>query len=190
MTPARTRPADAPPPDLAPLARTRLETPLGPMDACASDNGVCLLEFADRRMLPTQWKRVEAHFGPVPRESGPHRRFEVLERQLGEYFAGERRGFDVPLMLAGTPFQERVWRRLLEIPYGETISYDDLATAVGCAGGQRAVGRANGDNRIAVVVPCHRVVRAGGALGGYGGGLARKRQLLELESRDAQGRLW
>lgn len=189
MTPlARARPAG--PSRAQPLARTRLATPLGAMDACACEDGVCLLEFADRRMLPVQWRRVEARFGPVPPQPVPHRHFEVLERQLAEYFAGERQDFDVPLVLAGTPFQERVWRRLLEIPYGETISYDKLAAAVGCAGGQRAVGRANGDNRIAVVVPCHRVVRADGALGGYGGGLARKRQMLELESGAAQGRLW
>ncbi len=174
----------------AALARTRLDTPLGPMDACAADGGLCLLEFADRRMLPAQWKRVEAHFGPVPQELGSHRHFKTLEQQLREYFAGERHDFDLPLMLAGTPFQESVWRRLLEIPYGETRSYDELAAAVGSVGGQRAVGRANGDNRIAVVVPCHRVIRADGALGGYGGGLVRKRRLLELESGAAQGRLW
>ena len=160
------------------------------MEVCAADDGVCLLEFAGRRMLPVQWRRIEARFGPVPKEPSPHPHFDLMEEQLGEYFAGERRRFDVPLALSGTPFQERVWRRLMAIPYGETISYDELARRTGCKGGQRAVGRANGDNRIAVVVPCHRVVRADGALGGYGGGLERKRRLLELESGAAQGGLW
>ncbi len=160
------------------------------MEACASGEGVCLLEFADRRMLPAQWRRIEARFGPVPDDASAHPHLDALARQLREYFAGKRRDFAVPLALAGTPFQERVWRRLLDVPYGETISYDELARRTGCEGGQRAVGRANGDNRLAVVVPCHRVVRADGGLGGYGGGLERKRRLLELESGAAQGRLW
>ena len=172
------------------LVRQRIETPLGPMEACATDEGLCLLEFADRRMLPVQWKRIEERFGPVPSEASPHAHFEALARQLGEYFDGERRAFDLPLVLAGTPFQERVWRQLLAIPFGETISYEELSRRVDCEGGQRAVGRANGDNRLAVVVPCHRVVRTGGALGGYGGGLERKRRLLELEGGPAQGRFW
>jgi len=161
------------------------------MEACATDEGLCLLEFADRRMLPLQWKRIESRFGPVPSDYAARRpHFEVLARQLGEYFEGRRRVFDLPLVLAGTPFQERVWRQLLAIPFGETISYDELSRRVDCEGGQRAVGRANGDNRLAVVVPCHRVVRADGALGGYGGGVERKRRLLELEGGPAQGRFW
>ena len=161
------------------------------MEACAADEGLCLLEFADRRMLPLQWKRIEKRFGPAPQESRPHPHFDVLERQLDEYFAGDRRAFDLPLALAGTPFQERVWRQLLAIPFGETISYDELARRTNCEGGQRAVGGANGANRLAVVVPCHRVVQADGGLGGYGGGAERKRRLLELEScRPTQGRLW
>lgn len=112
---------------------------------------------------------------------GPTPLLDALEVELAEYFRGERRAFDLPLALSGTEFQEKVWRLLSDIPYGETISYDELARRAETPGGQRAVGRANGDNRIAVVIPCHRVVRADGRLGGYGGGLDRKRRLLALE---------
>lgn len=154
------------------------------MVAGVTDEGVCLLEFADRPLLPTQLKRVGEQFArPVP---GSHPHLDRLDAQLDEYFAGSRRAFDLPLLLAGTGFQGRVWRRLLEIPYGRTISYDELARRAGSPGGSRAAGRANGDNRIAIVVPCHRVIRANGDLGGYGGGLSRKRRLLDLEAGGIQ----
>lgn len=166
----------------------RLHTPVGEMVAGANDGGICLLEFAHRSTFAEQVGRVERHVGPVSAGSHPH--LDALESQLGEYFNRARQDFDVPLVLAGTPFQERVWRALLEIPYGTTISYAELARRVGSNGGSRAVGRANGDNRIAIVVPCHRVVRADGDLGGYGGGLPRKRKLLELEAGGAQKSLF
>jgi methylated-DNA-[protein]-cysteine S-methyltransferase len=105
----------------------------------------------------------------------------AVRRQLGEYLAGRRRGFDLPLAPVGTAFQRRVWRALLEIPYGETRSYLDLAGSVGNPKAVRAVGQANGRNPIGVVVPCHRVIAADGTLGGYAGGLDRKRLLLSLE---------
>jgi methylated-DNA-[protein]-cysteine S-methyltransferase len=113
------------------------------------------------------------------------RPFEAASGQLAEYFAGRRLAFDLPLAMAGTPFQVRVWRALLEIPYGETTSYGELARQVRPGGGwqaARAVGAANGRNPIAVVVPCHRVIGADGSLTGYGGGLKRKRFLLDLEA--------
>ena len=164
----------------ATVATRRIRTPVGEMLAGASDDGVCLLEFVGRRLFPEQMARLERFVGtPAP---GPHPLLDALEEQLDEYFAARRRAFDLPLVLAGTPFQERVWRALLEIPCGQTISYAELAARVGSAGGSRAVGRANGHNRIAIVVPCHRVVRADGSLGGYGGGLAQKRRLLALET--------
>ena len=169
------------------VATKQLDTPLGPMVAGATDDGVCLLEFSDRPLLPTQLRRVEERLGrPV---AGSHPCLDRLEAQLAEYFAGKRQAFDLPLVLAGTGFQERVWTRLLEVPYGRTISYDELARQAGSPGGSRAAGRANGDNRIAIVVPCHRVIRANGDLGGYGGGLRRKRFLLELEAGGLQGSL-
>ncbi len=170
------------------VATKRLETPLGSMVAGATADGVCLLEFADRPLLPTQLERIEERIGPPASGSHPH--LDRLDTQLDEYFGGTRRDFDLPLVLAGTGFQERIWSRLIEIPYGRTISYDELASRAGSPGGSRAAGRANGDNRIAIVVPCHRVIRANGDLGGYGGGLGRKRRLLDLEAGGLQTSLF
>ena len=161
---------------------TRLLTPLGPMIAGATAEGVCLLEFADRRMLETQLGRIQKalHARALPGTS-PH--VALLERQLAEYFAGTRRTFTVPLVTAGTPFQERVWQALQEIPCGETRSYQDQANTIGQPTAVRTVARANGDNRISILIPCHRVIGKDGQLVGYGGGLWRKRRLLELERR-------
>ena len=106
---------------------------------------------------------------------------EAAVAQLGEYFEGSRRSFDLPMELRGTPFQCDVWRALADIPYGETISYAELAVMVGRPGAFRAVGQANGANPIPIVLPCHRVVASGGGIGGYGGGLPLKRRLLALE---------
>ena len=158
-----------------------LETPLGPMIAGANDAGVCVLEFTDRRMLEQQLvtlrKRLKATLIP-----GDHPHLGRLREELTEYFAGTRQAFNVPLKAPGTPFEERVWHALSAIPYGETRSYADIAREVGSPTAVRAVGRANGMNRIAIVIPCHRVVNKSGELGGYGGGLWRKRRLLHLES--------
>ena len=112
--------------------------------------------------------------------------FAAVRVQLGEYFAGERTRFDVPIEMEGTRFQRRVWRELEEIPYGETISYGELARRVEQPSAARAVGLANGRNPISVIVPCHRVIGANGNLTGYGGGMERKRILLGLESGEAQ----
>jgi O-6-methylguanine DNA methyltransferase len=141
---------------------------------------VCLLEFSDRRMLEAQLATLRKRLG-VPLVPGRNRWLDMLRVQLGEYFAGERRQFDLPLVIRGTPFQERVWQALLTIPYGDTWSYRDLAGRIGQSGATRAVGTANGMNRIAIVIPCHRVVNADGRLGGYGGGVWRKQALLDLE---------
>ena len=166
----------------------RLRTPVGEMIAGATAGGLCLLEFVHRKTLADQLARLERHVG-APAE-GSHPLLTELEAQLEEYFQGSRRGFDLPLVLAGTEFQERVWRALLRIPYGGTISYAELARRVGSRGGSRAVGGANGANRIAIVVPCHRVVQANGDLGGYGGGSSRKRRLLDLEAGGIQPTLF
>lgn len=167
-------------PDAArPVVSRELATPLGPMVAAASDAGICLLEFADRRMLPAQLASVRRRIGPI--EAGGHGLLERLTDELDAYFAGRLRDFTVPREAPGSEFQERVWAELRRIPYGETISYGELAARVGSPAASRAVGRANGSNRIAIVIPCHRVVAAGGGLGGYGGGLDRKRRLLAVE---------
>jgi AraC family transcriptional regulator, regulatory protein of adaptative response / methylated-DNA-[protein]-cysteine methyltransferase len=165
-----------------PLHVARLVTPLGPLLAGATDSGVCLLEFTDRRMLEKQLATVGKLFGGavVPR-SNAH--LSKLQEELTGYFEGKVRRFSVPLVYPGTPFQRRVWDELLRIPYGETRSYEELAAAVGVPEGARAVGHANGLNRVAIVIPCHRVVNKDGRLGGYGGGLRRKEHLLELERR-------
>ena len=159
---------------------TRVESPVGQLVLGATDDALVLLEFVDRRRLPTQIARVGKALGCVfaPGETPVLRR---ARRQIDEYFAGQRRAFDLPLGIHGTPFQEQVWRVLLEIPAGETRSYKDVAAALGRPEAVRAVARANGDNRLAIVIPCHRVIGADGKLVGYGGGLWRKQRLLELE---------
>lgn len=157
-----------------------LPSPLGPLVAGATEAGVCLLEFTERRMLEAQFAELEKRFGGAVLP-GMNAHLATLRKELGRYFEGSLREFSVPLRFPGSPFEEKVWRALLEIPYGETRSYKDLAAAIGDPGAVRAVGRANGRNRIAIVIPCHRVVSADGSLGGYGGGLHRKRYLLDLE---------
>ena len=170
--PARSRSQDC-------VTLTWLESPVGPLVAGANDRGVCLLEFSDRRMLETQLAGVRQRLGPVL--PGAHPLLDQLRSELVEYFAGRRREFTVPLVYPGTPFQVKVWDALRQIPYSETRSYEKLAWAVGAPRAQRAVGHANGLNRIAIVIPCHRVVNKDGKLGGYGGGLWRKQLLLDLE---------
>lgn len=161
---------------------SRLTTPLGPMLIAVSDEGLCLLEFVDRRMLERQIQRVAKYSGAafVP---GTHELIEQTAGELAEYFKGERKELTIPIDAPGSDFQEKVWSALKTIPYGETWSYQQLAKAIGSDGAARAVGRANGDNRIAILIPCHRVVRADGDLGGYGGQKWRKRWLLNLEAR-------
>jgi AraC family transcriptional regulator of adaptative response/methylated-DNA-[protein]-cysteine methyltransferase len=157
-----------------------VDTPLGSMVAGARRDGLCLFEFGDPGRLETQIETLRRRFScPVVAGESPH--LERLREELRDYFAGRRQQFSVPLIAPGTPFQERVWAKLLEIPYGGTISYEDLANAVGAPRGQRAVGHANGMNRIAILIPCHRVVNKSGKLGGYGGELWRKEALLNLE---------
>ena len=155
------------------------------MFAVASDRGLVLCEFHDRPMLPTQLLRVERICGGRPVD-GQHELLEETQRELDEYFAGTRDSFDVPLVLDGTPFQSSVWQQLLRIPFGATTSYDAIATRLGRPGAARAVGRANGDNRIAIIVPCHRVINSDGTMSGYGGGKHRKRWLLDHEQRSGQ----
>jgi len=160
-------------------------TPLGPMVAAATDEGICLLEYTDPARLQTQAARLRKRIAPRI-VSGDHPHLAGLREQLSGYFAGARRRFSVPLVAPGTPFEVSVWQALLRIPYGQTRSYLEIARELGSREGQRAVGRANGLNRIAIVIPCHRVVNHGGGLGGYGGGLWRKERLLDLERGPGQ----
>jgi AraC family transcriptional regulator of adaptative response/methylated-DNA-[protein]-cysteine methyltransferase len=163
----------------------RLLTPLGPMIAATTGRGICMFEFADRRMLETQFERMRRIFR-CPFALGSHPFLEQLKSEVKEYFDGTRKAFRLPLDLQGTPFQSKVWNRLLEIAYGKTMSYEALARSIGSHNGQRAVGRANGDNRVAIIVPCHRVIRSDGELCGYGGGLWRKQWLLDHERQSSK----
>ncbi len=163
---------------------TRILTPLGPMLAGAVDEGICLLEFVDRRMIETQIKRLKkylnAEFVPVQ-----NKYFDELDKQLKEYFEGKRKEFDIPLSLPGTDFQLKVWKELQKIPYGKTRSYQQQAIALKNPKAVRAVAKANGDNRIAIIIPCHRVIGKDGQLVGYGGGMWRKQYLLNLEKKNS-----
>ncbi|NJL45142.1 MAG: methylated-DNA--[protein]-cysteine S-methyltransferase [Leptolyngbyaceae cyanobacterium SM2_3_12] len=164
------------------IAAELLETPIGLMLAGAVDEGICFLEYTDRRMLEHNYATLRKRFGgPVLPVSHPH--IDTLKKELGDYFSGQPKPFTVPLIAKGTPFQETVWAELQRIPLGETIAYDDLAQRIGQPTAMRAVARANGMNRISILIPCHRVIGKDGSLTGYGGGLWRKRLLLELESK-------
>ncbi len=157
-----------------------IDSPIGPLLVGATDEGVCLLEFTDRRMLETNLQTIRTRFHR-PVVPGEHRWLNQFACEVKEYFAGQRQDFAVPLSPKGTEFQEQVWAQLRAIPFGQTIAYAELARRVGRPNAQRAVALANGQNRIAILIPCHRVIGKDGSLTGYGGGLWRKRLLLELE---------
>lgn len=166
--------------ETSPIHAMLLPSPLGPLLAAATEQGLCMLEFADRQKLAAQAADLTRWYGQ-PVIPGAHRVIEQAARELAGYFAGTRTRFEVPLDLKGTEFQLAVWGELRRIPYGETISYQELAARIGRPGAQRAVGLANGRNRIPIVIPCHRVIQKNGQLRGYGGGLWRKQFLLDLE---------
>ena len=152
-------------------SHTVVDSPVGPLTLVDEEARLAGLYMADQRHLP-----AASTFGPRDDAVQP-----ALREQLTAYFAGELREFDVPLAVAGTPFQRRVWAALQQVPYGTTCSYADLAAAIGRATAVRAVGAANGRNPVCIVVPCHRVVGSGGSLTGYAGGVGRKQLLLALE---------
>ena len=162
------------------LRAALLETPIGPMLAVVSDLAVCQLEFADRRGLERSYTEMRRRFD-LPVVPGDNDVMNQLREELAEYFAGKRQQFDVDVAMLGTAFQQKVWRALRRIPFGTTASYEDIARQLGVPTGVRAVAQANGANRLYLLVPCHRVIGKDGTLTGYGGGLWRKRLLLELE---------
>jgi AraC family transcriptional regulator, regulatory protein of adaptative response / methylated-DNA-[protein]-cysteine methyltransferase len=161
----------------------RIETPLGTMFACAVEKGLCLLEFTDRKMLETELKQLASSLNAEIIQ-GFNNHIESVKEQLEEYFGGKRKEFTIPLYSPGTEFQRAVWNALRKIPYGKTISYQQQASAIGKPSAVRAVANANGMNRIAIILPCHRVIGADGTLTGYGGGLWRKKWLLDLEQKN------
>jgi methylated-DNA-[protein]-cysteine S-methyltransferase len=154
---------------------TVVASPIGPLTVIREDGALVRLAMSPPRFF------VDAELGERTDDG-----FADVTRQLGEYFAGERTAFDLPLRPAGSGFELAVWDQLTRIPYGATRSYGSVAAAVGEPGGGQAVGSANGRNPLAIVVPCHRVIGADGSLVGFGGGLARKRFLLDLEQRDSR----
>lgn len=164
------------------LSARRIATPLGILLALADDAGLRLLEFVDRRGLEREIAllRRRLRCAVVP---GSHPTLDAVARQLGEYFAGRRTRFELPLAPVGSDFQRRVWAELRRIPPGRTRSYAEMAARLGVPGAARAIGRANGSNMVALVIPCHRVISADGSLCGYAGGVWRKQRLLELERR-------
>lgn len=164
------------------IVSTWIESPMGPLVAAATEKGICLLEFSDRRMLDTQFATLRKYFkcAIVP---GENKHLRLLKNELKKYFSGELRNFTVPIVYPGSDFQQRVWNQLMKIEYGKTLSYKELAEKVGSPDAQRAAGHANGLNRIAIIIPCHRIINKNGKLGGYGGGVWRKQKLLQLESQ-------
>ena len=147
---------------------TYMESPIGPLLLAGNEDGLWKIGFPNRQESTSDWRE----------DAQP---FRETARQLAAYFAGELREFDLPVKMEGTPFQLSVWRALRDIPYGETISYGELARRIGNPKGSRAVGLANGANPIPIVVPCHRVIGSNGKLTGFGGGLPTKERLLALE---------
>ncbi len=157
-----------------------IPTPIGPMLAGATDTGLCLLEFLDSESPENQLAAIEKTFrARIAQGNGPH--LEAALKQLEEYFSGRRKVFDLGLDMRGTPFQQDAWQVLLAIPYGCTRSYREQARSMGRPSAVRAVANANGANPVSIIVPCHRVIGSNGTLTGYGGGLWRKKFLLDLE---------
>jgi AraC family transcriptional regulator of adaptative response/methylated-DNA-[protein]-cysteine methyltransferase len=160
---------------------SRLLTPLGPMIAGATDDALCFLEFADRRLFERQLARLQTLLDGTM-APGSNRIIEQTRTELDAYFSGTLQTFTIPLATPGTPFQQHVWTHLRTIPYGCTTTYGALAEAVGRPTAARAVAQANGANRLAVVIPCHRVIGKGDQITGYGGGVWRKQRLLDHEA--------
>ena len=162
------------------IALQTLRLPFGEMLAGATERGICLLEFFENGRTNMQLARLEALFEGGSEHSDSEY-FGPLGTQLAEYFEGERSEFSIPMDIRGTEFQVRAWNSLREIPFGQTRSYQQQAIAVGSPKAVRAVANANRNNRISILLPCHRVIGKDGSLTGYGGGLERKQTLLELE---------
>ncbi len=164
------------------IRTSKIETPLGDMAAAATKEGICLLEFTDRPALESEFNKLALTFNETVKP-GTNKHLRALKKQLKEYFRGKRRDFMLDLITPGTDFQREVWESLKKIPYGETISYLEQARIMNNPGAFRAVAGANASNRIAIVIPCHRVIGSDGDLVGYGGGLERKKWLIDHERK-------
>ena len=164
------------------IKTTTIETPLGEMAAAATKDGICLLEFSDRRTLDSEFKNLIWTFNETFKPGG-NKHLRALKKQLKEYFKGKRKEFSLSVVTPGTGFKQAAWGVLRKIPYGTTISYLEQAKLINYPSAVRAVANANGSNRIAIVIPCHRVIGSDGNLIGYGGGLERKRWLIDHEKK-------
>ena len=164
------------------IVTVKIESPIGELIAGATDEGICLLEFTDRRRASRECRDLVKLLRQTL-EEGDNAHLHNLKKQLNDYFNGDLKKFTVPLVTPGTDFQKEVWNELLEIPFGKTRSYQEQANASNKPDSVRAVANANGMNRISIVIPCHRVIGSDGRLTGYGGGLKRKKWLLDHEKK-------
>ncbi|MFZ4398994.1 MAG: methylated-DNA--[protein]-cysteine S-methyltransferase [Bacteroidales bacterium] len=170
------------------LNKTQIETPIGTMYACAVDEGICMLEFSDRKEIEKEFNEISKYFNSDINQSH-NIHFDKLKIELNEYFEGKRKMFTVPLIFPGTEFQQLVLKGLQNIPYGSTISYKQQSIILNKASAIRAIAHSNGLNRISILIPCHRVIGENGKLTGYGGGLWRKKWLLDFENQNKQLKL-
>ncbi len=164
---------------MAGLKYTTIDTPLGTLYAAATDEGVCMLEFDQKRQKKTLGELEKACDAKAEKGNSPH--FGLLKEELAQYFGGKLSEFTVPVALYGSDFQKTVWNTLMLIPYGQTWSYAQQAGKMGRPSAVRAVANANGANKVSIIIPCHRVIASSGNLAGYGGGVWRKEKLIELE---------
>jgi len=160
-----------------------IKTSYGELNVGSIDEKICLCDWRYRNMRQSVDRRIQRGFSATYGEDDSLI-LDELERQFTEYFSGQRKVFELPLVTVGTDFQERVWKALMEIPYGKTETYQELADRIGRKSAVRAVGSANGANAIAIIIPCHRIIGSNNTLGGYGGGLSVKKRLLKLESKN------
>ncbi|MDR3646345.1 MAG: methylated-DNA--[protein]-cysteine S-methyltransferase [Candidatus Babeliales bacterium] len=163
------------------LSFSWLDTKLGPMLAIADNKSLYLLEFPEKKNLDKEISRLQNSFNIQEGKTDP---IILIEKELNKYFNGDLKEFKTPLVLFGTPFQKSVWKELIKIPYGQTISYLQLAKEVKNPKGFRAAANANGKNQLSIIIPCHRVINTNGKLGGYGGGIENKQWLLKHENQD------
>ena len=159
----------------------RFTTPLGPMFVCATQRGICLLEFVDRRALESEFSDLQRRFN-ASIIAGENAHTRQAQQEITEYFAGQRQSFEVALDTPGSEFQRAVWRRLQHVSFGETTHYQSIAMEIGKPTATRAVAAANGANRVAIIIPCHRIIGKDGSMTGYGGGIARKKWLINHEA--------
>ncbi|MDD2577691.1 MAG: methylated-DNA--[protein]-cysteine S-methyltransferase [Bacteroidales bacterium] len=168
------------------IYRKTITTPLGDMIACTTKKGLCFLDFSNIKDFTILFHKMQDTLNGIITDSSINNEenqiMDSVEKELKEYFTGERKEFTIPLILIGTDFQKKVWQELLQIPYGKTISYLQEANNINQPKAFRAVANANGKNKISIIIPCHRVIANNGKLGGYGGGLDKKQYILNLES--------